>query len=279
MDKRNQSIKDQNSKLINTINEFGIEYQSSTDYIIDDNQLLFKYLSDENKKLKLYIVKINKIKELNTNIIKNSIDNDISIEVPSLNSSIELLDDKIKELTDIDNKVKDLISNNKLSLVLPEDDIDDIDNVDTVITYQTITNMEDIKRAFFNKEYDIFRELVKNHKFGYFMVEYDFSHENYNKPEYIAKNLVSGFVRNIEDYNKYFLTCFRCYKNDNAYIYPSLWIVNIDTSDYLEAIENILGSIYHDFIFTELADGLEYFLNEFEKKEINDTLLIEKYVH
>lgn len=284
MDKRNQSIKDQSTKLINTINEFGIEYQSSTDYIIDDNQLLFKNLSDENKKLKSYIAKINKIKEINSNIIKNSIDNDISIDIPTLDSDIESLDDKIKELTELDNKIKDLIlNNNKLELELSEDNY----KIENIITFPIVTNMEDIKRAFFNKEYDIFRDLLKNHKFGYFNVEYEFSRENYNKPEYIAKNLVSGFVRNIEDNAKYFLTCFRCYrdtnisyKDDTAYIYPSLWIVNIDTPNYLEALEHILGSVYHDFIFTQLdEDNIESFLNEFEKKEINDTLLIEKYVH
>lgn len=292
MDKRNQSIKDQNTKLINTINEFVIEFQSSTDYILDDNQLLFKNLSDENKKLKLYITKINKIKEINNNIIKNSIDNDISIDIPSLITSIENLDNKIKELTELDNKIKDLILNNKkLELELPEDDIDEVKDI---ITFSTITNMEDIKRAFFNGEYDTFRKLLKDHKFGYFNVEYEFSHENSNKPEYIAKNLVSGFVRNIEDNAKYFLTCFRCYKDSNthyknsnthceegtAYMYPSLWIVNIDTSDYLQALEHILGSVYHDFIFTRLDENsIEYFLNEFERKEINDALLIEKYVH
>ena len=277
MDKRNQSIKIQNEKLIKVINDFEIQYNET---LIDnqvDNQALFKLLSDENKKLKLYTTKINKINELNTSIQKKSIANDISIEIPKLTIlNVDELDKYIEELNNTLIKINELISYN---LELSKDNNEDIEEL-LKVNLPMITNMEEIKRAFFNGEYNVFRELIKDHNFGYFNVEYKYSSENDNKPEYIAKNLVGGFVRNIEDFANYFLVCFRCYKIENTYVYSSLWMVNIKTDNYLESIKEVIGTVYDDFTFKPVSDvDVNSFLNDLQKKEITDELIIEKYVH
>ena len=274
MDKRNQAITTQNEKLMKVINDFGIQYNDNQLDEQLDNQELFKLLSDENKKLKLYTNKINKINELNAIIQKKSIDNDISIELPKLTIvNVEELDRYIGELNNTTIKINELILHN-LELTKEDDIVEEPPKIDL----PTITNMEEIKRAFFNNEYDVFQDLIKDHNFGYFNVEYKFSSENDNKPEYIAKNLVGGFVRNIEDFAKYFLVCFRCYKIENTYIYHSLWMVNIKTDNYLESIKKVIGTVYDDFTFTSV-DNVESFLNNLQKKEITDELIIEKYVH
>jgi hypothetical protein len=92
---------------------------------------------------------------------------------------------------------------------------------------EIIHNMEDIKRAFFNKEYELFEELVKQHEFIYYRVSYKYSSDNDNKPDYIARNLLKGFGRALDDYRKYLLVCFRCKEYEHKkYEYNSLWIVN-----------------------------------------------------
>jgi hypothetical protein len=140
-------------------------------------------------------------------------------------------------------------------------------------TFNTITNMEDIKRAFFNKDYQLFNELINNHNFKYYRADYKYSSEKDGAPEFIAKNLVKGFVRNLDDYRKYFMVCFRCYKNENNnYSYPSLWIVN-STDD----IKDIIESTYDDYIYNE-ENNISSFLQDMQKVE-DKKYIEEAYVH
>lgn len=71
--------------------------------------------------------------------------------------------------------------------------------------------MEDIKRAFFNKEYDTFETLIKQHPLRYYRASYNYASDKDGAPEFVAKNLVKGFVRNLDDFRKYFITGFRCF--------------------------------------------------------------------
>ena len=138
--------------------------------------------------------------------------------------------------------------------------------------------MEDIKRAFFNKEYELFEELVKQHEFIYYKVSYKYSSDNDRKPDYVARNLLKGFGRSLDDYRKYFLICFRCKEYEpKKYEYNSLWIVN--TKDDLKTI---IGSFYDDFDFQlQTFDVKNNFLEEFRKKDLEVELNIigETYIH
>jgi hypothetical protein len=141
--------------------------------------------------------------------------------------------------------------------------------------FDTITNMEDMKRAFFSKEYDVFETLIKDHNFKYYSADYKYSCDKDGVQTFIAKNLVKGFVRSLDDYRKYLLVCFRCFSSEhNTYTYPSLWIVNSN-----ESLSEIIGSVYEDFNYTEISD-IKDFLTKFRKIEVDDPLLLDEgYVH
>ena len=151
--------------------------------------------------------------------------------------------------------------------------------------FDTITNMEELKRAFFNGEYMVFDEQIKSHPLKFYKVSYKFDSDKDDVPEFSAKNLLKGFVRNFDDYRKYFMICFRCWKNQHAtkYKYDSFWIVNTN-----EPIPNIIGSLAEDFDFVETTD-IDYFISQIKKLPesesdepvwINEyTCIGESYVH
>jgi hypothetical protein len=147
--------------------------------------------------------------------------------------------------------------------------------------YSTIVNMEDIKRAFFNKEYETFNTLIGQHPFKYYQVNYKYASDNTGRPGYVAKNLLRGFVQGLDDYRKYFIVCFRCIltnKETNEYSYPSYWIVNSN-----DDIKTILGSLYDDYDFNLVEEQNEIIslLKKMEKNENeeDDTLIGEVYLH
>ena len=146
------------------------------------------------------------------------------------------------------------------------------------LTCSTITNLEDIKRAFFNKEYDTFETLIKPHPLKYYRASYNYASDKDGAPEFVAKNLVKGFVRNLDDFRKYFITGFRCFSDVDEsglkkYSYPSMWIVNSN-----DKLEDIIGSLYEDFTFSEEND-VDVFLRDFRKLDDVDNLLDEAYLH
>lgn len=172
-----------------------------------------------------------------------------------------------------------------------EDDEDDEEtHEEPVKKFTTITNMEDMKRAFFNGDLDVFSSQLKANPLKIFNVSYKFSSDKDGAPEFSAKNLVKGFVRSFNDHKKYFMICFRCWKNteNSTYRYDSFWIVN--TSD---SISDIIGGSYDDFEFVELDRTIEANLDEFiktigrvilpdaeEQVKVGDYVLIEEaYVH
>jgi len=164
---------------------------------------------------------------------------------------------------------------------IPKDDDEDESFEETKKSYTIIHNMEDIKRAFFNKEYELFEELVKQQEFIYYKVSYKYSSDNDNKPDYVARNLLKGFGRALDDYRKYLLVCFRCKEYEPIkYDYNSLWIVN--TKDDLKTI---IGSFYDDFNFQlqtfDIENSFNNFLEEFRKKDLDVELNIigEMYIH
>jgi len=147
--------------------------------------------------------------------------------------------------------------------------------------YSTIVNMEDIKRAFFNKEYETFNTLISQHPFKYYQVNYKYASDNTGRPGYVAKNLLRGFVQGLDDYRKYFIVCFRCIltnKDINEYSYPSYWIVNSN-----DDLKIILGSLYDDYEFNLVEEQTEIasLLKKMEKNENedDDTLIGEVYLH
>jgi hypothetical protein len=234
----------------------------------------------------------NKIKNLikqNDSIYNSLLSKNISFERISI--SDELSDeDKIILLSEENEKLKNISKSNRppseVKLVKPiivkptvvqikeTNQDDEEENYETPIKkFSTITNMEDIKRAFFCNDYELFNELIKQFNFKYYRAEYKYSSEKDGAPEFIAKNLVKGFVRNLDDYRKYFMVCFRCYKNkNNNYTYPSLWIVNSN-----DDIKDIIESVYDDYNYKE-ENNILSFLQHIQKVD-DENCIEEAYVH
>ena len=166
-----------------------------------------------------------------------------------------------------------------------DEDEDEETFEEPVKKFETITNMEDLKRAFFNGDHETFESQIKTHPFKFYKVEYKYNSDKDGVPDFSAKNLLKGFVRNFDEYRKYFMVCFRClkYQHGIKYKYESLWIVNTN-----ESISNIIGSMEEDFVFTETIDIDDFVSNikklpESESDEpiyINEyTCIGESYVH
>lgn len=149
--------------------------------------------------------------------------------------------------------------------------------------FSTVTNMEDIKRAFFSKEYETFQQLVRQQPFKYYKACYKYAEDNTGRPSFVAKNLLRGFVQNLDDYRKYLMVGFRCVSHQDSdnithYRYPSYWIVNSN-----DELKSIIGSLYDDFEFTlvEESERIVRMLRRMEKNEDenDDALVGEVYLH
>lgn len=143
--------------------------------------------------------------------------------------------------------------------------------------------MEELKRAFFNGDYAIFEEQIKTFPFKFYKVDYKYNSDKNGVPEFSAKNLLKGFVRNLDDYRKYFMICFRCWKHQNecVYKYDSLWMVNTN-----EKIQDVIGSVSDDFEFHETTDLTEFIMMIKKLPETDEPVYIngytcigESYVH
>jgi len=173
----------------------------------------------------------------------------------------------------------------KVEKPIKEDDDEDDVPKEVKPVFSTITNMEDIKRAFFSKDYDTFNTLVRQQPFKFYKSWYKYSDDNTGKPAFVAKNLLRGFVQNLDDYRKYLMVCFRCispaYSNEPThYEYPAYWIVNSN-----DDLKTIIGSIYDDFNFFEVEsddpERLVIMLREMQKNEDEEdvSLIGEAYLH
>lgn len=232
--------------------------------------------------------KINNLLKQNQSIY-NSL---VAKNIPDIGTLVELTDEMTLEQK-YDFLVNDNVSLKKLvpkpvsvpkvvepKIVIPivKPDDDDEDYKEPVIKYDTITNMEDMKRAFFSEDYELFENLVREHNFRLYNGNYKFSGDKDGCAEYNAKNLIRGFVRNFEDYGKYFMICFRCFLNvvndKNTFLYTSLWIVNTN-----DDISKITGTLSDDFELKEVLDK-DTFYKEMRKLDPDtENLVGEGYVH
>lgn len=205
---------------------------------------------------------------------KKTIDNTLS-EVDLLNA-LKLENDRLKQIIN-QNKPAPQPKIKKEPEKQPEKQEQEETYEDPVKEFETITNMENIKRAFFTNDYTTFTTLVNEQKLYYYKAIYKYSSDNDDRPDYIARNLLRGFVKNFDDYRKYFMICFRCYTNGDEthtkYEYTSLWIVNTPSN-----IRDIIGDIYDDFEFIEITDNTQLII-DIQKKEKVGKLLDELYVH
>jgi len=190
-------------------------------------------------------------------------------------------DEHLKLLNEENNKLKECVKNNKPPPQPKKEkqeppkkkeemiDKDDDENYEEPIKkFDTITNMEDIKRAFFNGDYNFFESQLKELPFKFLRAKYKYNSDKDSAPVFSAKNLLGGFVRNFDNYRKYFMICFRCWMYDEEitrYEYDSLWIVNTN-----EPINNIIGNEYYEYFDFEEIDNLDKFFKDLKKIDDNE---------
>jgi hypothetical protein len=239
-----------------------------------------------------------KIRVQNDNIYKSLIAKNIMFDRIIIDDN-ETEERKIELLTDENNQLKEIVKQNKPQpqpkkekqpVVQQKVEKDDEYNseeeklIEKKVQYNTITNLEEMKRQFFTNELSKFREEISKHKLTFAKGKYKYNSDKNGAPEFVATNLVRGFINQLDDsVRKYFMICFRCYKNGENYEYESFWILNT-TDDP----KNIVGDLYDDFEFTLILENdINDFLTDLEKKitednypMINDKKLIkELYFH
>ena len=247
----------QNDSIYQSLISKGVQFDrvEMTDGLEEQEQL--KLLQEENAKLK-ELVKANK---------PPPVEKPVEKPVKQVQQQVQ---QQVQPQTKAESKEEQI-----------EDDDEKFE--EPVKKFNTVTNMEELKRAFFNGDYGIFEEQLRTHPFKFYKVGYKYNSDKDGAPEFSAKNLLKGFVRNFDDYRKYFMICFRCWKqlNEPIYKYESLWIVNVN-----EPVQNVIGSIWEDFEFEETND-LEQFVNQIKKLPESDepvcingnTCIGESYVH
>jgi hypothetical protein len=149
-------------------------------------------------------------------------------------------------------------------------------------TYHTFCkSLESCKRNFFTKDYAAFKTELCATPCEFYTVNYRYSSDKDGAPAFVAKNMNSGFVKELDDLRKYFFCVFRCNKipDTSNYEYVSQWIVNTPS------LKEVFGERYEDFEWTKVEqEGVDEFLTKFQPLVGDDlpevpTLVSENYVH
>lgn len=243
-----QGLQKQNDSIYQSLVTKGVQFDRVViSEGIDDTEQL-KLLQEENSKLK-ELAKANK---------------PVQIEKPKEEKKpvqTQVKTDKTEKSNE-SNKSKDDV------------ELDDDEVEEPVKKFNIITNMEELKRAFFNGDLMVFEEQLKAHPFKFYKVEYKYNSDKDGAPDFSAKNLLKGFVRNFDDYRKYFMICFRCLKkqDESKYKYESVWIVNST-----DKIQDIIGSVWEDFEFEETTDIVQFISRIKKLPESDDPVFIDGY--
>jgi hypothetical protein len=148
--------------------------------------------------------------------------------------------------------------------------IDEVTEPQTKSKLETIGDLESIKRAFFNKQYDEFETLLKSSPYKFYKGEHD--NQTYSM-DFIAKNYATGLAHSC-DVSKYAFVSFECNKVErNTYEYKSYWIVNTSEDITKTSNSNDFEFEYWKFTETDVDELIKFFMNK------NDEQIAKEYVH
>ena len=254
MSNKLEQLKKQNEGIYNGLEKNGVPFTRKGVPETHDEETLMKFYQEENQELKKAMAEFRKNQPKPEPKPKNN-------NPPQAPATQQKKEQKKKDEDEEHDEAEDEVLAEKKP------------------SYSTIVNMEDIKRAFFNDEIENFLKLAKEQPYLFFEAKYKYNEDMDGRPDYVAKNLVNGFVKNLDDKRRYFMNCFRCYnkvsKEDKTYTYPSLWIVN--TNDNLK---DVTEDFSEDFEFTKVEqDHLDEFLQKFQKVKNDESLVNEAYLH
>lgn len=153
-------------------------------------------------------------------------------------------------------------------------EMDEIELNEPIVKFETNVNLEQLKRDFFNKNYEAFLrdlfELVESKKVFLLEGKYKYDDEYDGRPFFAAKNRVNGFENSLQEFKKYLFAKFEVQiiqECPNKYNFTSLWIVN--SADFLQNMKK-KDSEFDDFDFIDISyqNFSEKFImqNEFNEK-------------
>jgi len=121
-----------------------------------------------------------------------------------------------------------------------------------------VMSFETLKRAFFNKEFDTFKEtLTLPLRFYHCLYERDEADDRLM--EFILINRNTGFTQSFEEMAKNSCVKFVCYRKDNQVFFESFWIVNETTP--LKELTDMDG---FDVSESDALKAYDFFTQEFE---------------
>lgn len=117
------------------------------------------------------------------------------------------------------------------------------------MSHPKIGNLDSLKRAFSNKEYDDFKRLLEETPYKYYKGKYKDSSEFKGRPDFVIQNRNKGFIQSeeLESKRAYLFVAFHCFKDDELH-FESYWIVNTEDS-----LESLLGEDHSSFDFTPVS--------------------------
>lgn len=120
---------------------------------------------------------------------------------------------------------------------------------DIQVKLPTTANLEPLKSKFFTGDMEGFKTELTNGKFTAFMGKYNFDSDYDGSPQFVVKNLLNGFPRQLEDKRKYLFVAFRCVKNGStsSYSITSVWVTNCTLP-----FNEVIPEKYDDFTWTPI---------------------------
>ena len=128
-------------------------------------------------------------------------------------------------------KQKDILDNIQEQERQKEKEKQQEDDVkETKVVYDKLTDLNDLKRSFFNPnntDFKPFSDVINEQQFHFYKGVYKYSADMNGKLDYMARNFNKSFIKRLEDFSDYLFVCFKC-KSDvpGEYVYESYWLFN-----------------------------------------------------
>lgn len=194
------------------------------------------------------------------------------------------IDEKINLLKEENDRLKVISNANKPPPQVKEKKVQPVAQVANEIKekpkkIETIMDLDSMNRAFFNDEFDSFEQQFLDCNLKMYYASYKYNSDKDDAPDFSATNLHQNFVQKCMNHAKYFMICFRCWKNvsETKYKYDSYWLMNMN-----DPLSSVMGDFGDDFEFTEILDK-NVFIQEIKKRSepIKDDYecIRENYVH
>jgi len=154
---------------------------------------------------------------------------------------------------------------------------EEIQEINTKLSkHQLTASLEPCKSKFFSNDASFLNDIIDNN-FQVYYGEYVDIADYDGKPEFIVKNLVKGFVQQLDNERKNLFTAFKCTKDENYQI-SSLWICNC-----VSPLVEIVPSMNENFALEKLnindADDVTKILSIFNKNDNDPKLVTIQFLH